>query len=158
MSENLSVGDVAPDFQVINENSTFVSFKDLVNKNIVLYFYPKDNTPGCTIEANDFSILTDDFAKEDAVILGVSKDSVKSHQNFIKKQNIKFNLLADIEGKMVLDYGVWVEKSMYGKKYMGIERATFLIGKDKKILNIWRNVKVKNHAQDVLDVLKQVNN
>jgi len=132
------------------ENGKTVSLTDYKGKYLVLYFYPKDNTPGCTIEAKDFSALKDGFTKANAAVLGVSRDSVKKHENFIAKQDLTISLGADLEGKVTEDYGVWVEKKMYGKTYMGIQRATFLIGPDGKIVEIWPKVKVKNHAEEVL--------
>ncbi len=147
---SLNVGDTAPDFTMPAESGKTVSLADYSGKYLVLYFYPKDNTPGCTVEAKDFSALKKDFTKASCEILGVSRDSVKKHENFIAKQDLTISLGADLEGKVTEDYGVWVEKKMYGKTYMGIQRATFLIGPDGKIVEIWPKVKVKNHAEDVL--------
>ncbi len=147
---SLNVGDTAPDFTMPAESGKTVSLADYSGKYLVLYFYPKDNTPGCTVEAKDFSALKKDFTKAGCEILGVSRDSVKKHENFIAKQDLTISLGADLEGKVTEDYGVWVEKKMYGKTYMGIQRATFLIGPDGKIVEIWPKVKVKNHAEDVL--------
>ncbi len=150
----LNVGDKAPDFTMPAESGKTVSLADYAGKSLVLYFYPKDNTPGCTVEAKDFSALKSDFAKANCEILGVSRDSVKKHENFIAKQDLSISLGADLEGKVTEQYGVWVEKKMYGKTYMGIQRATFLIGPDGKIVEIWPKVKVKNHAEDVLARVK----
>lgn len=116
----------------------------------VIFFYPKDNTPGCTNEAKDFSSTKSDFDALDFDIIGVSKDSLKKHENFIAKQDLSVALASDTEGEACEAYGVWVEKAMYGKKYMGIERSTFLISADGTILEVWRKVKVKGHVQDVL--------
>lgn len=150
----LSIGDKAPNFDMPAENGKTVSLSDYKGKFLVLYFYPKDNTPGCTVEAKDFSAMKGDFAKVNAEILGVSRDSVKKHENFITKQELTISLGADLEGKVTEDYGVWVEKKMYGKTYMGIQRATFLISPDSSIVEIWPKVKVKGHAEDVLSRIK----
>mgnify|MGYP001188241893 CR=1 FL=1 len=150
----LEVGQKAPDFTAPDETGQTVSLVDFAGKNVVLYFYPKDSTPGCTTEAKDFSALKDQFEAQNAVILGVSKDSIKRHQNFIAKQDLKVKLLSDEQGALCEDYGVWVLKKLYGREYMGIERTTFLIDADGIIRNIWRKVKVKGHAQEVLDTLK----
>ena len=149
----LEVGAKAPDFSLPDENGQQVSLEEYAGKFLVLYFYPKDSTPGCTIEANDFSGLKSEFDKAGAAILGVSKDSLKRHQNFIAKNDLTIRLLSDQDNDMIERYGLWVEKKMYGKTYMGIERATLLIGPDGKILEAWRKVKVKGHAKAVLDRL-----
>ncbi len=132
-----------------------ISLKDISNKYIVLYFYPKDDTPGCTVEAQDFSKLRKDFDRLDVAVFGISKDNIESHKKFIKKYDLTVDLLHD-DSDIAEKYGVWVEKSMYGKKYMGIARTTFLIGADKKILKTWRKVAVPNHAQEVLDYIKSL--
>ena len=150
----LEVGDKAPEFNLPDETGENVTLDDFADKNIVLYFYPKDNTPGCTKESIAFSESKAEFEAHDTVILGASKDSVKKHQNFIKKQNLTVKLLVDEEGKLCEDYTVWVMKKLYGREYMGIERATFLIGKDRKIKNIWRKVKVNGHVDEVLEAVK----
>ena len=152
----LNIGDKAPDFTMPTENGGQASLEDYAGQYLVLYFYPKDNTPGCTIEAKDFSSLKDDFAKSNCAILGVSRDSVKKHENFIAKQALTISLGADLEGKVTDDYGVWTEKKMYGKTYMGIQRATLLISPDGKIAEIWPKVKVKAHAEAVLARLKEL--
>ena len=152
----LKIGDKAPDFTMPAEGGKTVSLSDFSGRYLVLFFYPKDNTPGCTIEAKDFSSLKSDFKKQNADILGVSRDSVKKHENFIAKQDLTVSLGADLEGQVTEDYDVWVEKKMYGKTYMGIQRATFLIAPDGTIAEIWPKVKVKNHAQDVLDRLTAI--
>jgi len=154
LSAELSIGDKAPDFSLPADGGQTISLASLKGKPVVLYFYPKDDTPGCTIEAKDFRDNLKEFEKSDAVILGASKDSVESHEKFKKKFCLPFPLLSDETGKLCQDYGVWGEKSMYGKKYMGIERATFLIDKTGTIRNIWRKVKVDNHVKEVLDAVK----
>lgn len=154
MPVELSVGDKAPAFSLPTDGGKTISLASLKGKNVVLYFYPKDDTPGCTVEAKDFRDSMKDFEKLNTIILGVSKDSVKSHDAFKEKYCLPFPLVSDEAGGLCADYGVWVEKSMYGKTYMGIERATFLIGKDGIIKNIWRKVKVDNHVQEVLDAVK----
>ena len=151
----IEIGKSAPAFILPSNDGEEISLSDLKGKNIVLYFYPKDDTPGCTIEAQDFSKKIKDFEALDCVVLGISKDSVKSHCKFIEKYNLSFNLLADETQKTCNDYGVIQEKSMLGKKYMGIERSTFLINKIGKIMKIWRAVKVNNHVEEVLAALIQ---
>jgi len=150
----LKVGDKAPDFKLLNDKGEEVSLSQFAGKKeVVLYFYPKDNTPGCTTEACSFRDNIPKFTSKSAVILGISPDSVKSHQGFIQKQKLNFNLLSDPEGKVAKAYGAWGEKSMYGKKYMGILRTTFLIGKDGKIKKVFEKVKPEGHAQEVLAAL-----
>lgn len=149
----LETGQKAPNFTLPDQTGEDVSLKDFKGKKIVLYFYPKDSTPGCTTEGIAFSALKDDFAKANTVILGASKDSVKRHQNFIAKQNLTVQLLSDEEGKLCGDYTVWVQKKLYGREYMGIERATFLIDEKGVIRQIWRKVKVKGHAEAVLEAV-----
>jgi len=143
-------GSQAPSFELQGPDGRTITLADFVGRKLVLYFYPKDDTSGCTKEAIDFSSMIDDFAAADTVVLGVSKDSVASHDKFIDKHELKVELGSDPEGKAVEAYGVWVEKSMYGRKYMGIERATFLIDRDGKVAQIWRKVKVTGHARQVL--------
>lgn len=152
----LNIGDTAPDFDLPTDGDGNVSLKKLAGKNVILYFYPKDDTPGCTIEAKEFRDLMADFKKLDAVIIGLSKDSVKSHDKFKEKFCLPFILASDEDIKTCNDYGVWVEKSMYGKKYMGIDRVTFLIDKKGKIAHIWQKVKVEAHAADVLEKVKAI--
>ncbi|MDG1021711.1 MAG: thioredoxin-dependent thiol peroxidase [Emcibacteraceae bacterium] len=152
----LEVGQKAPDFNLLDENGENMSLSTFKGKNIVLYFYPKDDTPGCTKESIAFSELKNEFEANNTVILGASKDSVKKHQNFIKKHDLTVKLLVDGEGKLCEDYTVWVMKKLYGREYMGIERATFLIGADGNIKNIWRKVKVKGHAEEVLEAVKSL--
>ena len=146
----LEAGDKAPNFEALNQDGVKVALKDFIGKNVVLYFYPKDNTPGCTTEACEFSANYDDFIANDTVIIGVSPDSVKSHVNFIAKQNLKHILLSDEDKQISKLYGVWQVKKNYGKEYLGIVRTTFIIGKDGKILKVYKSVKAKDHAANVL--------
>src|SRR5690349_12772582 len=146
----LSAGDKAPEFDLPTETGR-VSLAGLKGKTVVLYFYPKDDTSGCTAEAQAFTAAADDFAKAGAVVVGVSKDSVKRHANFRSKYDLKVELGSDEAGEVIERYGVWVEKSMYGRKYMGIERATFLIDKAGRVAQVWRKVKVPGHAAEVLN-------
>lgn len=150
----LKEGDKAPDFTAASSDGKQVSLKDLKGKKVILYFYPKDDTPGCTVEACGFRDGIKKIEKQDAVVLGVSPDSVASHNKFIEKFNLPFILLADEDKTISKAYGVWVEKSMYGKKYMGVARTTFLIGKDGRIEKIYEKVKPEGHTQEVLEHLK----
>ena len=152
----LKIGEAAPLFEVKNDQDANVALSDFKGKNIVLYFYPKDDTPGCTIEAQDFTKKIKDFENLDTVILGVSRDSVKKHCNFIAKYNLAFNLLSDDSEEVCNLYGVMKQKSMFGKKYMGIERSTFLIDKLGKISQIFRSVKVNGHVEEVLASVKKI--
>lgn len=147
-------GKKAPDFTLPDQNGKKVKLSDLKGKYVVLYFYPKDDTPGCTKEACNFRDSFPKFDKTDAVILGVSPDSVASHKKFAEKYKLQFQLLADEDKKVVEKYGVWKEKSMYGKKYMGVERTTFIIDPEGKIKKIFPKVKVDNHHKEVLEALK----
>ena len=144
-------GVKAPSFELMDETGEKRALKDFFGKTVVLYFYPKDMTSGCTQEACDFRDLAPAIKKKKVVVLGVSKDSAASHQKFIKKHDLNFSLLVDESGKVCEKYGVWKEKSMYGKKYMGIERSTFIIGPDGKIQKIFPKVKVKGHAAEVIE-------
>ena len=144
----------ASNFTLPSTNQNDYSLKNSIGKYVVLYFYPKDDTPGCTIETNDFNKLLLKFKKLDCEIYGISKDGLKSHAKFRKKYKIKFDLLADEEIKVLKKYKVWGKKKFMGREFMGIIRTTFLIDKKGKILKIWKNVKVKDHAQDVLETLK----
>ena len=146
----LKEGDKAPDFDSKDQNGNSVKLSDLAGKRVVLYFYPKDDTPGCTKEACSFRDADDIFNAKGIKVLGVSTDSEKSHQKFISKFQLPFDLLADVDKKIVEDYGVWGEKSMYGKKYMGTFRKTFLIDGDGKIVKIFDKVDVAKHADEVL--------
>ena len=152
----LEVGQAAPLFSLNSASGEEIALEDLKGKNVVLYFYPKDNTPGCTIEAQDFSKKISDFEKFGAIVLGVSKDNIKSHCKFIEKYGLAFNLLSDEKGEICDLYGVIKEKSMFGKKYFGIDRSTFLINKLGKISEIWRNVSVKGHVDQVLGSLAKI--
>tara|TARA_B100001094_G_scaffold112525_1_gene108430 strand:- start:437 stop:904 length:468 start_codon:yes stop_codon:yes gene_type:complete len=146
----------APNFVVSSTSNEKYSLKDSLGKYVVLYFYPKDDTPGCTIETNDFNKLLLKFKKLDCEIYGVSKDNLKSHDKFRKKYKIKFDLLSDQEIKILKKYKVWGKKKFMGREYMGISRTTFLIDKKGKIIKIWENVKVKDHAKEVLNTLKNI--
>ena len=146
----------APNFKLPSTDYTIFELKKVKKKNIVLYFYPKDDTPGCTIESKDFSKLNNLITKNNTIVLGVSKDSIKSHLKFIKKYKLKFNLLSDEKLILIKKYGVWGKKSFLGKKYKGIIRTTFLINSKRKIHKIWSNVRVKDHAKEVLEELKKI--
>ena len=150
----LEEGKKAPAFSLFNQDGNKISLKDISGKKIVLYFYPKDDTSGCTKEACSFRDAFPKFKKSDAIILGVSPDSVKSHKKFAKKYDLNFDLLADEDKKVVQLYNVWKEKSMYGKKYMGVERTTFIIDEKGKIKKIFSKVKVDGHEKEVLEALK----
>jgi len=153
---HLKPGDTAPSFSMPGSgNSGTLSLDQYKGSYLVLYFYPKDNTPGCTTEAIEFTGQKQQFSNLNAEILGVSRDSVEKHDKFIEKRDLNVVLGADIEGTVTEDYGVWVEKSMYGKTFMGIQRATFLIGSDGKIVEVWPKVRVKGHVDDVLDTLRK---
>lgn len=150
MAKLLDVGDKAPAFSMTRDGGGTVSLADLKGKKVVLYFYPKDDTPGCTTEAIDFTALKADFAKAGAEVIGVSRDSVAKHEKFAAKHKLGVALGADEDGTVTEAYGVWQEKSLYGRKYMGIMRATFLIDGDGVIRRIWPKVSVKGHAAEVL--------
>ncbi|WP_421935668.1 peroxiredoxin [Phenylobacterium sp.] len=145
-------GAAAPDFNLETPDGP-VRLADFAGKTVVLYFYPKDDTSGCTKEAQDFTALAPEFAKAGVTVVGVSKDSVASHKKFAAKYDLGVKLGSDPEGAVIEAYGSWVEKSLYGRKYMGIDRSTFLI-RDGKVAKIWRKVRVPNHAQQVLDAAK----
>lgn len=147
-------GQKAPAFSLASNTGKKVSLSGLKGKKVVLYFYPKDDTPGCTVEAKEFRDAIGDFTKQGAVVLGVSPDSVESHCKFIDKFDLNFELLADTEHAVAEKFGLWVEKSMYGKKYMGVQRATFLIDENGKIAHAWPKVKPEGHAAEVLEALK----
>jgi peroxiredoxin Q/BCP len=153
MSE-LKIGDTAPDFELEGDGGKTLKLKDYKGQSVVLYFYPKDDTPGCTKEAIQFTEMKDEFEAQNCAIIGISKDTAQKHDKFIAKHNLKLRLGADVDGDVVEKYGVWVEKNMYGKKYMGIQRATFLIGPDQKIQQIWPKVRVKGHVEAVLEEVK----
>jgi thioredoxin-dependent peroxiredoxin len=147
-------GKKAPDFKLSDQNEKTISLSDYKGKNVILYFYPKDDTSGCTAEACSFRDDFPKFKKVDAVILGVSPDSVESHKKFAKKYNLNFSLLADEEKEVIKKYDVWKEKSMYGRKYMGVERTTYIIDPEGKIKKIFRKVKVQGHNEEVMGALK----
>ena len=146
----------ASNFTLPSTNQTNFSLKGTLGKYVVLYFYPKDDTPGCTIETNDFNKLLSKFKKLDCEIYGISKDNIKSHHKFRDKYKIKFDLLADEELKVLKKYKVWGKKKFMGREFMGTNRTTFLIDKKGKIIKIWKNVKVKDHAKEVLETLKDI--
>ncbi|MBY0580446.1 MAG: peroxiredoxin [Rickettsiales bacterium] len=152
----LQIGNLAPDF---NTNSTvgLLSLDELNDKIIVLYFYPSDMTPGCTMQAQEFISLYDEFKKLNTIIIGVSKDNLSSHHKFCEKENIPYPLLVDTESEICHLYGVIKEKSMFDKTYLGISRTTFIIDQNKKIFKIWKNVKPQGHANEVLDQVKMIN-
>lgn len=152
----LKEGDPAPDFNLEISPGQYRSLKDFRGKSLVLYFYPKDDTSGCTLEAKDFSTLKADFEVLNVVILGVSPDNVQSHAKFQAKHNLTLDLGADEAQTVLKTYGVWVEKSMYGRTYMGVERTTFLINPQGIILRIWHKVKAKDHAGEVLATVKSL--
>ena len=147
----LKEGDVAPDFSAPTSGGGKISLAELKGKNVILYFYPKDDTSGCTAEACAFRDALPDFGKVKAAVIGISRDSVASHEKFKAKFKLSFPLASDEDGLVCQAYGVWVEKSMYGRKYMGIERSTFLIDGKGVIRKVWRKVKVPGHAEQVLE-------
>ena len=152
----LKEGDEAPNITLPLPDGSSTSVSDQAGKILVLYFYPKDDTPGCTTEAQSFTALADDFARAGATVIGVSKDSAARHQKFIGKYGLKVQLASDEDGAICEAYGTWIEKKLYGREYMGIDRATFLIGKDGRIAKIWRKVKVKGHAEEVLAAVQSL--
>ena len=149
-------GDPAPDFELPTENGEKLKLAKLKGKPVVVYFYPKDDTSGCTSEAKDFSAMAAQFQKAGVAVIGVSPDSVESHRKFQKKYDLKVQLAADEDKAVATAFGVWVEKSMYGRKYMGVERSTFLIDKTGRIARSWRKVKVPGHAAQVLEAAKEI--
>ncbi len=154
----LNNNEPAPFFRTVNQHNQLISMNDyLGDKNVILYFYPKDDTPGCTIEANDFTALSDEFAQTDTVILGVSKDSCASHIAFIEKFNLNLQLLADTSGELCEQYGVWQEVEKEGVKKMKIVRSTFLINKEGILAEALYNVNPEGHAQEMLEKTKQIN-
>jgi peroxiredoxin Q/BCP len=146
----LHEGDKAPDFELPTESGDKFKLSGFKGKGVVLYFYPKDDTSGCTLEAKDFSRLAPDFCQAGVEVIGLSPDSVESHRKFRRKYDLAVRLAADQDKAVATAYGVWVEKSMYGRKYMGVERSTFLIDKSGRIAKSWRKVKVPGHAEEVL--------
>jgi thioredoxin-dependent peroxiredoxin len=152
------IGQPAPDFSTPDQHDHLVSLEDVHNQWIVIYFYPKDDTPGCTTEAKDFTELNPEFSQLGAKILGVSPDSGKAHCKFIDKHNLSITLLSDPEHQLIESYGAWRLKKFMGKEYMGVARSTFLISPEKTIAYAWPNVKTKGHAQAVLDKLQKLAN
>lgn len=151
---DLKIGDQAPDFDLPGNGGLRVCLADHSGKKVVLYFYPKDNTEGCTLEALDFTALRAEFDDAGADIIGISPDSAKKHDNFCKKHNLGITLAADEDVAVINAYGVWAEKQMYGRSYMGVLRTTFLIAADGTIARIWPNVRVKGHAEEVLEAVR----
>ena len=156
VSVPLGVGDLAPPFTLAAESGDTLRSADYAGRKLVVYFYPKDDTSGCTREATDFTGLVAKFAAADTVVVGISKDSVANHAKFRAKHALDVRLGADVDGITVEAYGCWVEKNMYGRKYMGIERASFLIGRDGRVAAIWRKVKVPGHAAAVLKATQDI--
>ena len=154
MKKKCKIGDKVPKFKIPLSDGSSLDSIDIKDKKYILYFYPKDNTPGCTTEAKDFSNKIKQFKKLNTEIIGVSKDSIETHNKFIDKQELKILLASDESGKVVEKFGVWVEKNMYGRKYMGIQRSTFLINEKSKIEYIWEKVKVKGHVEDIINKIK----
>ena len=154
MAKAITEGDMATNFSLAIDGGAMLSLKDFSGNPLVLYFYPKDDTSGCTKQATEFSTSCAKFKKLGTAVLGVSKDSLLSHEKFKSKHKLKVSLGSDPEGKLIESYGAWVEKSMYGRKYMGIERSTFLIDGKGKIARIWRKVKVTGHVEEVLAAVK----
>ena len=155
MSDFAQAGDVMPDIEMETPDGGKVKPSDYRGRKAVFFFYPKDNTPGCTTEAKDFSALKGEFEKAGTALLGISKDSPKKHQNFIAKQDLTVDLASDTEENGLSDaLGVWAEKKMYGRSFMGMVRSTYLVGEDGRIMRIWPKVKVKGHAEEVLAAAK----
>ena len=152
----ISENKKAPNFKLPSTNGSVFELSKIKNKNIILYFYPKDDTPGCTLESKDFSKLNSMINKKNTVVFGISKDSMESHLKFKKKYKLKFDLLSDEKLKVIKKYGVWGMKSFLGKKFKGVIRSTFLINSKGKIHKIWTNVRVKDHAKSVLDEIKSI--
>ena len=150
----VAIGEMAPKFLGVTDGGGVVALKDLSGKKVILYFYPKDMTPGCTTEAENFRDEADQFERIDAIIIGVSKDSVRRHENFKEKHNLPFSLISDVSGEICEAYGVWKKKKNYGREYMGIVRSTFLIDDGGKIARIWHKVRVKGHVAEVLEATR----
>lgn len=155
MRNEIESGDRAPAFRLPADGGEEIDLASLRGGKVVLYFYPKDDTAGCTKEAIGFSERISDFARAGATVIGVSKDPVASHDKFLKKHKLAVRLVSDADGHLCEDYGVWVEKSMYGRSYMGIERATFLIDDDGVVRKVWRKVKVPGHVDEVLAAVEE---
>ncbi len=156
MNREIEVNAPAPDIRLPTDGDKTFSLKEVKGKNVVIYFYPKDDTSGCTKQAIGFSELIGKFSDLNTIVVGISADTVAKHEKFITKHDLKVILASDEEHVALEDYGVWVEKSMYGRKFMGIERSTFLIGTDGKIARIWRKVKVPGHVEDVLAAVEDL--
>ena len=156
MNKELAIGDKVPEFAIPNQKGEIIKLENLIGKWSVIYFYPRDDTPGCTIEAKEFTELSSKFEENGASIYGVSPDTEAKHCKFIEKHGLKVELLADTESTMLADYGVWQEKSMYGKTYMGVVRTTYLINPDGNIAEAWTKVKAKGHAESVLERLVEL--
>jgi len=152
----IEIGKKAPDFCLKNQNNDNVCLKDFKDKWAIVYFYPKDNTTGCTLEARNFSQSVDDFKKVNTHIIGISPDSTESHKKFESKNDLKINLLSDPEHKTLKEYDVWKTKKMYGKEYMGVVRSTFLIDPEGKVAHFWPKVKVAGHIEDVMNKIKEI--
>lgn len=150
---SLKVGDKAPAFEGVNQNGEKISLSDFAGKKLILYFYPKDNTPGCTAESCNLNENYDAWLEKGYEVVGVSPDSQKSHQNFISKFGLRFNLISDTEKEILQAYGAWGEKSMYGKKYMGVLRKTFVIDENGVIVEIFEKVKTKDHTNQIIEAL-----
>jgi len=157
MSKEIVVGDLVPDFTLSSDQNELINIGNFKGKNIVIYFYPKDDTPGCTVEAKDFSCSLDKFTDLNTVIIGISRDSVIKHDKFKAKYELKHILLSDVDGEVCEKFNCWVEKSMYGRKYMGFARKTFLVDTHGKIIKIWPNVKIPGHVEEVIDSIKNAN-
>ncbi len=153
---SLAIGDKAPDFTIATDGGGTFCLSEMMGNNVIIYFYPKDDTPGCTKEACEFRDSLPDFSKSSSKIIGISKDTVAKHDKFKSKYELPFTLGADLEGAVCEAYGTWVEKSMYGRQYMGIERATFLVDKEGVVQGIWRKVKVKGHVEEVLAAVQNL--
>lgn len=153
---SLKENDIAPNFSLPVSGDSVVKLDDFIGKKCVLFFYPKDNTPGCTREAKDFSQLLPEFKNYNTEVFGISRDDISSHKKFESKYGLQIKLLSDSESVMCKDYNVLISKSMFGKEYLCISRTTFLISEDQKILKIWNNVKVRDHAQEVLKYIKSI--
>ncbi len=152
----ISIGQTAPDFTLPRDGDGSLTLSSLRPKKVVLYFYPKDDTPGCTLEAQDFTAKLADFHEAGCEVIGISKDTVAAHDKFCRKYGLGIVLVSDAEGTVCEDYGTWKEKSMYGKTYMGIERTTVLIDAAGRVAQVWEKVKVKDHADEVLAAVRAV--
>ncbi|MEA2069934.1 MAG: peroxiredoxin [Asgard group archaeon] len=152
----VSIGDKAPDFCLSDKDDQKICLKDNLGKWLILYFYPKDNSKSCTREAIDFTSNLDDFHKMNSIVFGISPDSIKSHQKFADKHDLKVHLLSDEDKKLLKEYGVWQKKSMFGREFMGVVRSTVLINPEGKIAEIWENVRVPNHVKNVKTRLKEL--